>query len=158
VKEMNLNIKINDKNYNVKIDTNKSKGDELYLEVNGKPLVAKIMTPKVEIPESTSVKMQISESASKSKEIQSVKSQSEEKKSEIPKENGKISAPIPGTVVKISVSPGQNFKKGDEIISLETMKMIIPILAPSDGIVDSIHVKAGETVTVNQVMILFTPM
>ena len=35
---------------------------------------------------------------------------------------------------------------GDRLILLESMKMIIPIVAPADGVVQAIHCVAGDSV------------
>ena len=47
-----------------------------------------------------------------------------------------INAPLPGTVLDIKVSAGQNVKKGDILFVLEAMKMENEILAANDGVID----------------------
>ena len=47
------------------------------------------------------------------------------------------SAPMPATVVRINVAPGDAVKKGDTLLVLEAMKMELPVRAPADGIVDT---------------------
>ena len=58
-----------------------------------------------------------------------------------------------GTVVSILVSEGQEIKKDQAIMELETQKAVGSIPAPSAGIVTKIHVKQGMEVTVGQVLI-----
>lgn len=58
-----------------------------------------------------------------------------------------ITAPMPGNVLAVKVCDQQPVKKGEVLVLLEAMKMENEILAPCDGIVDSIHVSAGATVT-----------
>ena len=58
----------------------------------------------------------------------------------------KVTAPMPGTVLKVNVSVGQSVKKGDVICVLEAMKMENDIPAPCDGVIASINVQKGATV------------
>ena len=50
----------------------------------------------------------------------------------------KVSASVPGKVLKVVASVGQAVKAGDSIVILEAMKMEIPVVAPQDGTVASI--------------------
>lgn len=58
----------------------------------------------------------------------------------------KISAPMPGTILKVAVQNGQAVKKGDILFILEAMKMENEILAPKDGTVSSVSVNGGQSV------------
>jgi biotin carboxyl carrier protein len=66
-----------------------------------------------------------------------------------------IKAPMPGLIVDIKVSEGQEVKKGDPLIILEAMKMENIIKAPGEGVVKKIKVNKGESVEKNQILILF---
>ena len=55
----------------------------------------------------------------------------------------KVSAAVPGKVVKIVASVGQSVKAGDSVVIVESMKMEIPVVAPSDGTIASIDVAEG---------------
>ncbi len=55
----------------------------------------------------------------------------------------KVSAAVPGKVVKSLHAVGQAVKAGDNIVILESMKMEIPVVAPQDGTVASIDVAEG---------------
>ena len=57
-----------------------------------------------------------------------------------------ISAPMPGTILKVNVQNGASVKKGDVLVILEAMKMENEICAPCDGTVASVGVNAGATV------------
>ena len=57
-----------------------------------------------------------------------------------------ITAPMPGTILKVNVSNGQSVKKGDVLMVLEAMKMENEIMAPADGTVSSISVASGASV------------
>ena len=58
----------------------------------------------------------------------------------------KVSASVPGKVLKVVASVGQAVKAGDNIVILESMKMEIPVVAPQDGTVASIDVAEGTAV------------
>jgi biotin carboxyl carrier protein len=55
-------------------------------------------------------------------------------------------APMPATVVDIHVTPGQQVARDALLITLEAMKMELPIKAPRDGRVTAISCKPGELV------------
>ena len=57
-----------------------------------------------------------------------------------------LAASIPAVVSEVLVGVGDSVKAGDKLILLESMKMILPIQAPSDGIVTAIHCAPGEAV------------
>ena len=65
-----------------------------------------------------------------------------------------VPAPIPGKVVRVNVSAGDQVNEGDSICEIESMKMENPILAPISGTVTEINVtvekvvKTGETLAV----------
>jgi acetyl/propionyl-CoA carboxylase alpha subunit len=57
-----------------------------------------------------------------------------------------LMAPMPATVVNIHVTPGQQVARDALLITLEAMKMELPIKAPRDGRVTAISCKPGELV------------
>ncbi len=57
----------------------------------------------------------------------------------------KITAPMPGKVLSISVNPGQAVKKGETILVFEAMKMENSVVAPEDGTVASVAFSVGDT-------------
>jgi biotin carboxyl carrier protein len=59
---------------------------------------------------------------------------------------GSLSAPMPASVVRVEVAPGDRVRKGDALVVLEAMKMELPVRAPADGIVAAVHCKAGDMV------------
>jgi biotin carboxyl carrier protein len=64
-----------------------------------------------------------------------------------------ISSPMPGKVVKIPVSVGDEVKKGDTVITISAMKMESEYKAPIDGKISKIHVNEGSTIEANQKLI-----
>ncbi len=59
---------------------------------------------------------------------------------------GSLAAAIPAVVSQILVKPGDTVAAGDKLILLESMKMVIPIIAPRDGRVARVLCGVGESV------------
>lgn len=59
---------------------------------------------------------------------------------------GSLAAAIPAVVSQILVAPGDAVAAGDKLILLESMKMVIPIVSPRDGIVARVLCAPGESV------------
>ncbi|OCT95425.1 propionyl-CoA carboxylase subunit alpha L homeolog isoform X1 [Xenopus laevis] len=57
-----------------------------------------------------------------------------------------LRSPMPGTVVTVSVKPGDMVSEGQEICVIEAMKMQNSMTAAKTAKVKSLHVKPGETV------------
>jgi len=65
----------------------------------------------------------------------------------------KVKAPMPGLVLQILVTPGQEVKKGDSLIILEAMKMENVIKSQGAGVVKNILIRQKDAVEKNQVLI-----
>lgn len=62
------------------------------------------------------------------------KASAPEAKATAPAAGGKeVKAPVPGTVLRLSATDGQNVAEGDEILVMDVMKMETPISAPCAG-------------------------
>ena len=57
-----------------------------------------------------------------------------------------MTAPMPGTILKILVNPGESVQENQPLMILEAMKMENEIVATQDGTVASIEVAAGSAV------------
>ena len=66
----------------------------------------------------------------------------------------KVVSPLPGSVVKVAVAVGADVKKGDVLLTLESMKMENNILAEKDGKVTAIMVSAGQSVMQDDVLVV----
>lgn len=70
-------------------------------------------------------------------------------------DSGEISmkAPMPGLIVAINVTEGQEVKAGQTVVILESMKMQNELKCPRDGVVQRISVEAGQSVEQNKLMV-----
>ena len=57
-----------------------------------------------------------------------------------------IHAEMVSSVWKVLVQPGADVAAGDTLVILESMKMEIPVLAESAGVVTKMHVAEGDVV------------
>ncbi|WP_224490867.1 biotin/lipoyl-containing protein [Robertkochia flava] len=67
----------------------------------------------------------------------------------------KVAAPMPGLLLSIYVTEGQEVEKDTPLLVLEAMKMENVILSPRKGIIDSIMVSQGTSVEKGTVLISF---
>lgn len=63
-----------------------------------------------------------------------------------PADGTKITAPMPGNILKINITNGQSVKKGDVLMVLEAMKMENEIMCPCDGKIASVNTSVGTSV------------
>jgi acetyl-CoA carboxylase biotin carboxyl carrier protein len=64
-----------------------------------------------------------------------------------------VNAHITGTVWKIEVKEGEQVPEGHVCVILESMKMEMPVEAPSAGKVEKIHVTEGQAVNEGDVLV-----
>jgi len=64
-----------------------------------------------------------------------------------------VQAHITGTVWKIEVKEGEQVAEGQVCVILESMKMEMPIEAPSSGKVEKVHVVEGQAVNEDDVLV-----
>lgn len=65
----------------------------------------------------------------------------------------KMNAPMPGTILKVLVEPGQAVKKGTVLLILEAMKMENEIMAAQEGTIATVDVVKGQQVNSGDLMI-----
>tara|TARA_B100001769_G_scaffold173935_1_gene137107 strand:- start:163 stop:570 length:408 start_codon:yes stop_codon:yes gene_type:complete len=73
------------------------------------------------------------------------------------KKSGKVSANIPGKVVTVEVSLGDDVEEGQVVMILEAMKMQNEIQAPVSGTVTEIHCEEGQSIEANVPLLVITP-
>ncbi|HKG07170.1 MAG TPA: biotin/lipoyl-containing protein [Pedobacter sp.] len=66
-----------------------------------------------------------------------------------------VKAPMPGLVLSILTTAGQEVSKGDGLMILEAMKMENIIKSPADGTIKKINILKGDKVEKNQILIEF---
>ncbi|MBQ0062119.1 MAG: biotin/lipoyl-binding protein, partial [Bacteroidales bacterium] len=64
-----------------------------------------------------------------------------------------VTAPLPGTITKVTVKVGDTIKAGDTVLLMEAMKMENSITAESAGTVKAILVEAGAQVQSGQALV-----
>ncbi|MDX1439318.1 MAG: biotin/lipoyl-containing protein [Rubricoccaceae bacterium] len=67
--------------------------------------------------------------------------------------DAELHAPMPGLVLDVLVSAGDTVKEGQGLVVLEAMKMENELRAPRSGTVAAVHVKPGEAVGKNALLL-----
>ncbi|HEY2674670.1 MAG TPA: biotin carboxylase N-terminal domain-containing protein [Rugosimonospora sp.] len=70
---------------------------------------------------------------------------------------GSLTAPLPGTVGRVAVEPGQRVAAGALLLTLEAMKLEHQVCAPGAGVVAELLVRAGSQVDTGTVLAVITP-
>ena len=65
-----------------------------------------------------------------------------------------LNCPMPGTIISVNVSVGQQVKLGDVVVVLEAMKMENEIMAPRDAKVVQVLAAKGASVNSGDVLIV----
>jgi biotin carboxyl carrier protein len=158
---MKLTIEINGKEYNVQIGESAQEKDAYSVVVDGAALRVKVKgEPAASLPASApqprpgpAVKAEAPARPGPPRPDITKAAMVEPPKAEAAVGANAIPAPMPGTIVAVSVAAGESVKKGKEVVTMETMKMNVPIFAPSDGKIKSVLVKPGESVKAGQPLI-----
>ncbi|MCM2387567.1 ATP-grasp domain-containing protein [Streptomyces sp. CWNU-1] len=66
--------------------------------------------------------------------------------------SGALRSPMPGTVVAVPVSPGDQVSQKDPVVIVEAMKMEHTLTAPFDGVIGELTVRVGDTVAIDQLL------
>lgn len=61
-------------------------------------------------------------------------------------------APMVGRVVEVLVEAGDEIEEDEPVLTLEALKMKIPVVSPADGIISEICVKVGDDVESDTVL------
>ncbi|MCO6436906.1 MAG: acetyl-CoA carboxylase biotin carboxyl carrier protein subunit [Phycisphaerae bacterium] len=68
-----------------------------------------------------------------------------------------LTAPMPGTILKIDVEPGDAFEAHRPLIVMESMKMEMTISSPSPGRVKDVLCKVGDMVEMGELLARLEP-
>jgi biotin carboxyl carrier protein len=61
---------------------------------------------------------------------------------------------MPGIIIAVSVTEGDEVTKGQKVVILESMKMENELTAPRDGVVMRVKVTSGDSVEKGQVLVV----
>jgi len=65
---------------------------------------------------------------------------------------GTVKAPMPGTILSISVEAGDAVAGGQVLCMLEAMKMENEVRAVADGVIESVEITTGDQISAGQIM------
>jgi acetyl/propionyl-CoA carboxylase alpha subunit len=68
-------------------------------------------------------------------------------------EKSAVTSPMPGTVIRVLVAPGDRVAARDTLVVLEAMKMETPLVSPYDATVREVHVGEGDRVSGGAVLV-----
>ncbi len=69
-------------------------------------------------------------------------------------QDGHVTTPLPGVLLRICVRQGQKVQAGDTLAIVEAMKMENELYAPFDGVVEMLPISEGEKVKAGQVIVV----
>ncbi len=122
------------------------------LAVNEKEVLLLELFPQVAKNFLTKQKVEAYEAQHKTEEPKAAKTVAEEKTEE-PITGKTVKAPMPGSVLRFTVKPGDSVTKGQTVVILEAMKMENSIASDYTGKVKRLLVKEGTTVAADAPMI-----
>ncbi len=150
---MKIKVKINDQTYEVEVGDLQAR--PIHAEIDGEtfevwpaegaaPVVAPIPVVKAAAPAPTPASVSAPAPSPASRPVAAPASTGDRSR--------QVVAPIPGTILSISVKEGQDVTFGQELLTLEAMKMKSAIRANRAGKIGTIHVAAGDKVGQNQAL------
>ena len=66
-----------------------------------------------------------------------------------------VAAPMPGMIISVVVEPGQKVKRGDTLMSIETMKMETALTAERNGTIAEVIARIGDQVNAKDLLTVF---
>jgi len=106
--------------------------------LENKPVIFRVKNRTIETPliyaEFSVLKSELADLASKAPSVQHIKS------------------PMPALVVEVSKKAGEKVKKGETVITVEAMKMRTQLKSRIDGVVRSVYVSPGVSVSKGQLL------
>ncbi len=70
--------------------------------------------------------------------------------------SAEVLSPLPGLVATVHISAGDAVSAGDPVVTLQSMKMEIPITAENDGTIAEILVNEGDEIDTGAVIARFS--
>ncbi|NDV46216.1 acetyl-CoA carboxylase biotin carboxyl carrier protein subunit [Paludibacter sp. 221] len=141
-----FSFEINGSKYEVNVK--KVEGENAKLEVNGTPYSVKIHQEIKTSKTPILVRSEVSNADAPKVAGEKMTPVEETKKPS----SKTIKSPLPGSVFKVVVKPGDTFKEGDLLMVLESMKMENNILAETNGTIVKINAPEGKAVLQDEVL------
>jgi biotin carboxyl carrier protein len=63
-----------------------------------------------------------------------------------------IRSSMPGKIIQVSKTPGENVLESEEILVMEAMKMEMPVVSPVAGTIKTIMVAEGKSVAKDELL------
>jgi len=126
-------ITVNDKQYEVEVEEVKTSSSGAFQNLKSAPKMKSGISPS---------------------QIKSSKSESSRSAGPSAEGGHKVTAPMPGSIFKMLVSPGDEVKKGEKLLVFEAMKMENDLTSPADGTVREINVAEGDAINVGDTLIV----
>ena len=76
---------------------------------------------------------------------------------EVPQGHVAVNSPVSGSVWKIAVVVGQTVRAGDALVTVESMKMELPVTAPVDGTVVQLRCAESRAIAMAQTLVVLRP-
>ena len=166
---MSLEIKLDDRTANISflekdgakmkidIDGEKYDVDVVMVKEGVYSIIHNGISYNVELIENKSSKKYIVNTLYTTYDIEIIDAESKylkRKKQDDSLDNGFISSPMPGKIVKIPVKTGDKVKAGDTVIIVSAMKMENEYKVKKDRIIKDILVKVGDTIVEDQPLVI----
>jgi 3-methylcrotonyl-CoA carboxylase alpha subunit len=74
------------------------------------------------------------------------------------KGDDEIHADMPGTMIAIHAEAGAKVAAGDKLVTIESMKLQVSLVAPRDGVVDKVHVPAETAFERGALLVSLVPL
>jgi acetyl-CoA/propionyl-CoA carboxylase, biotin carboxylase, biotin carboxyl carrier protein len=68
-------------------------------------------------------------------------------------EQSSLTAPMPGTVIRVLVADGDSVRPRQALVVLEAMKMETPVVSPYEAVVRAVHVSEGDRVAGGELLV-----
>ncbi|MDD4489227.1 MAG: acetyl-CoA carboxylase biotin carboxyl carrier protein subunit [Paludibacter sp.] len=107
----------------------------------------------VEVKQGTAVPVEMRRTTETPK-LKTTISETKVKENNIPQNGKKVIAPMPGNVMKVLVSAGDQVKKEQKLLVFESMKMENELTSPFEGTVMQINTSEGSVMAAGQLLLV----
>ncbi len=148
---MKYKVKIHDRSFEVEIE-----------DINHQPICARVdgKTYEVWISEDSNISLKpkkvIEDTTLTYQEKKSLGEKKLHQNSISSNHKKTVNSPIPGTVISIEISPGQEVTSGQPLCVIEAMKMKNTIRSPRDGTIQFVPIQIGQHVRHNEILVEFS--